>query len=386
MSLARPAALVLLALVAACAAGPDRGAHSAASTPSREGMTATIDRLVSAGRFGGERWRLNLSERFGEEIHAARLTIDGDLLLVEDRGHRIHAITRDTGEHRWFIDLPAATTQTPGGTASALTFVCTDDVCAVTRAHGSRMMGSSAAPYTTEHLAFFPSGRAASIEDTLYVGRLAPFGLQSIDLATGHAGWSYACASPILDSVVLGDGAIAQVISITEDGLLFSMPPRAATESAWSPKENWYRRLAGTRPATPMTLHGDNLLLGSENGFLYNVDARNGGVRWKTGTGRDLHHMEPLVAGDAVYQRADGGVSAYDLASGNPLWSVAGATRVLSRIGDRVYVEMGSEVAVLAAASGSELTRFASEGLMLPCVPGGGVLFASDGTNVFALE
>lgn len=384
MSLVRPAALLLLALAAACAFGPDRDMRVAA--PSREAMTATIDRLVAAGRFGGEVWRLNLAERFGEPVHGVRFTVDGDLLVVEDGNHRIHALTRGAGEHRWFVDLDAATTQTVGGTDSTLSFVCTDDVCAVTRSHGARTMGTQQAPRTTIHLPFFPTGRAVSVGDSLYVGRLAPFSLQAIDQTTGHVGWAYATASPVCDSVVYGDGAIAQVLSLTEDGLLFSLPPRAARASAWSPKENWHRRLPGTRPTTPMTLHGENLLFGTENGFLYNVDARNGTVRWKAGTGRELHGMEPFAAGDGVYQRSDDGVAAYDLASGNALWQCKGATRVITRIADRVYVELDGEVAVLAAATGAKLAAFSPEGLLLPSVPGGGALLASDGTNVFALE
>ena len=54
--------------------------------------------------------------------------------------------------------------------------------------------------------------------------------------------------------------------------------------------------------------------------------------------------------------------------------------------GERVYVDHGSDVAVLDAKSGKELARFAMQGLTLPTIQGGGLLLASDGTNVFALE
>ena len=389
MSLARPAArlpIALTALLAAgCAASAEPRSTSAAS--SREAMTATIDRMVAAGRFGGELWRLNLSERFGGEVHASRLTVDGDLLLVEDADHRMHAIDRNAGAHRWFIDLPGPTTQVAGGTPSSVAFVGVDDACAVTRAHGSRMMGTQQAPQTTEHLRFFPSGRAVAIGDSLYVGRLAPFSLQSIDMLSGHDGWAYPTASPVMDLAVYGDGAIAQILCITEDGLLFSMAPRSASQSAWSPKENWYRRLPGTRPVTPLALGGEHLVFGTENGFLYDVDARNGVVRWKVPTGMDLHAQEATLSADAAYVHSDGGIAAYALASGNELWTHAGATRVITQIGDRVYAEFANgDIAVLAAASGSLLSSFASDGLMLPTVHGGGALLASDGTNVFALQ
>ena len=35
-------------------------------------------------------------------------------------------------------------------------------------------------------------------------------------------------SSPVIDSVVYGDGPIAQILSLTEDGLLFSLPPAPA--------------------------------------------------------------------------------------------------------------------------------------------------------------
>ena len=385
MSLARPAAFVLLLLASACASGPADG--QVGSNRSREAMTATIDTLIASGRFDSELWRLNLSERFGSPVHASRLTVDGDLLLVEDANSTIHAIDRAQGAHRWFIDLGDATTQVVGGTASSVTFVATDDVTAVSRSHGSRLMGTPDAPRTSEHLDFFPSGRAVTVGDSLYIGRLAPMSLQAIDLTAGNAGWSYATSSPVIDSVVYGDGPIAQVLSLTEDGLLFSMPPRSAGESAWAPKENWFRRLAGTRAATPMALLGDHLVFGAANGFLYDVDARNGTVRFKVALDGDFGGQEATLTSDAAYQRVNDGVVAIDLGSGNSLWTLAGAKRVISRVGDRVYAEMANgEIAVVAAATGAELSRFANGGLSMPTVQGGGMVIGCDGTNVFALK
>lgn len=385
MSLARTAAVLVLALSAGCASGPAEGRM--ASGASREAMSATIDALVGGARFTGERWRLNLSERFGESVVARRLTVDGDLLLVEDTADRLHAIDVAHGSHRWFIGLPEQTTQCVGGTPSSVTFVCTDDATTVSRSHGARLMGSAQAPRTSQHLDFFPSGRATAVGSTLYVGRLAPQSIQAIDLTTGHAGWAYATSSPVMDSVVYGDGAIAQVLSITEDGLLVSLPPRAAHGSAWAPAENWHRRLPGTRPATPLALLGDHLVFATHNGFLYDVDARNGGVRWKAPLDGDFHAQEATLTADAAYQRIDGGVAAVELASGNVLWTAPGAVRVITVVGDRVYADLGGDqLAVLSAATGKELARVSTAGLWVPTVQGGGVFLASDGTNVFALE
>src|SRR5688572_25915169 len=97
MSLARPSAVLLLALAGACASAPEDSGSPQKPEASREGMTATIDRWKAEGRLGEELWRINLSERFGTSVHATRVTVDGDLILVEDSEHRIHALDRAAG-------------------------------------------------------------------------------------------------------------------------------------------------------------------------------------------------------------------------------------------------------------------------------------------------
>jgi outer membrane protein assembly factor BamB len=387
MSLSRrAAALVSLSALAACsgARANDEDSMRRAGASSREEVTGTIESLKAAGRFKGEQWRLNLSERFGSAVHARSVAVDGNLLLVQDAQNRMHAIGRTDGVHAWVIDLPGPVTQTIGGTGSAVTFVCTDDLVTVDRRSGSRIDAGSNKP--SVHLGFFPSGRAVAIGNSAYVGRLAPFSLQAVALGGGYHGWSFATKSPILDVVAYGDGAVAQVIGVTEDGILFSLPPRGAHESTWAPEANWVRQLNGARVVTPLVLMGDSLVFGCDNGFLYHVDARVGQVRWKTGCGVNQRGHEATIAGGSVYQHTDGSLMAFDLATGNPLWTIEGAKRVITRVGDRVSVDMGGEVAVVDAKSGKELARFGKQGLTLPTIQGGGQLIASDGANLFALE
>jgi hypothetical protein len=375
--------------LSACAAestGDLSGRPAGSLARDREALTAQIDAIVEAGRLKGELWRMNLAERWGGPVQAKSVAVDGDLLLVQDVQDRIHAIARSEGVHRWPLALPGPLTQSIGGTSSSLAFVATDDLVAVERRSGARLNGTKALPRPLEHLGFFPSGRAVAIGATAYVGKLAPFSLQSLDLAGGQDGWAYATSSPVVDVVAFGDGPTAQVIGATEDGLLFSLPPRGATESAWAPGENWYRRLSGTRIVTPLVLVGDSLVFGSHNGFLIHVDARTGAVRSKAGGGLDLRGHEAMVAGGVAYQRTGAGeLKAFDLASGAELWTTP-ADRAVTRIGDRVYVQSGADVAVLDAKSGKRLAGFSAGGLALPTVQGGGMLLASDGTNLFALE
>src|SRR5262245_15196543 len=217
MSNARPLALLACALgVASCADTPRRGDSAPEATvespSSREALTPAIDSLVADGRFKGELWRMNLSERNSQTTRANRIDVDGDLVFVQDQKNEIHALDRASGVHRWIVQLAGATTQSVGATASTATFVSTDELVGVDRAKGARRQARS-----SQHLDFFPSGRALTIGTTAFVGRLAPMGVQSINLASGAAGWEYNVSSPLVDLVSFGDGALAQLIGVTED-------------------------------------------------------------------------------------------------------------------------------------------------------------------------
>jgi outer membrane protein assembly factor BamB len=388
MSNARLLAVITCAVgVASCAdARHDGGGVPEATvqpTSSREAISPAIDSMIAEGRFKGELWRMNLSERNSQPTRANRLAVEGDLVVVQDEKNEIHAIERSSGVHRWVVQLNGPTTQSLGATASTATFVSTDELVGVDRVKGARRQTRS-----SQHLDFFPSGRALTIGTTAYVGRLAPMGVQSINLATGADGWEYSVASPIVDLVSYGDGAIAQLIGVTEDGLLFALPPRAANDSAWSPPENWFHRIPGTHVVTPLALSGTSLCFGSENGFLYHVDARSGRILWKMPCGSDLRGEEAVIAGGGIYQRSSGSLYAFAADSGKSLWHVDGALRLITRIGDLCYVDMGrQQVSVRRAANGAEVASFSTAGFALvPSIQGGGTFVVSDGENVFALN
>jgi hypothetical protein len=249
MSLPRPASwLSALLLATACASDPSASdaAMSAGHGSAREAITAAIEAIVAGGRFDGELWRLNLSERCQGEVVAVGTCVDGDSILVEDGGRQLHSIDRARGVHRFIVALPGRITQTVGGTSDAISAVCTDDIVAVSRKHGARVM-----PRPSNHLEFFPSGRAVTVGDSAYVGRLAPYSLQALDLSGGRSGWAYPTSGPVIDVLSYGDGTLAQVIGATEDGLVFSLPSRPAVASAWAPPENWHLRLPAARITTP---------------------------------------------------------------------------------------------------------------------------------------
>jgi outer membrane protein assembly factor BamB len=350
---------------------------------SREAVTPAIDSMVADGRFKGELWRMNLSERNSQPTHASRLAVDGDLVIVQDQKNEIHALDRSSGVHRWIVQLAGPTTQSIGGTASTATFVSTDELVGVDRVKGARRQARS-----SQHLDFFPSGRAVTIGTTAFVGRLAPMGVQTINLSSGATGWEYNVSSPLVDLVSFGDGALAQLIGVTEDGLLFALPPRGATDSAWSPPESWFHRVPGTHVVTPLALHGNSLCFGAENGFLYHVDARSGRIVWKMPCGTDMRGNEAVIAGNAIYQYSSGTLYAFAADTGKSLWNAEGALRLITRIGDLCYLDMGNHhVSVRRAANGVEVASFNTTGFdLVPSIQGGGMFIASDGENVFALN
>jgi outer membrane protein assembly factor BamB len=188
--------------------------------------------------------------------------------------------------------------------------------------------------------------------------------------------------------VSVGDGALAQSVGVTEDGLLFALPSRPAVETSWAPSENWYRKLPGTRVVTPLALSGASLCFGTDNGFLYHVDSRSGVIKWKVPCGKELRGHEATIAGNAIFQHSSGTLYAFSTDTGKPLWNVEGARRVITRLGDLVYVDMGdSKVSVRRVQNGAEVATFSTSGLpLVPTIQGGGQFVASDGENVFALN
>jgi outer membrane protein assembly factor BamB len=99
----------------------------------------------------------------------------------------------------------------------------------------------------------------------------------------------------------------------------------------------WYYQTGDKIVASPVVA-GDLVLIGSEDGKLYALDAATGKQRWNDDFGASVS-SPPTVVGNVVYQRVVGDLVALDLAAGKLIWHI-GYVAVTQPVvvGDYVYV------------------------------------------------
>lgn len=349
-----------------------------------ESASMQIDQLLATGRFPkGEAWRLDLNHAARRPCADDSLEVHGDLLVVQDQDMQIRALDLQHGVHRWVVDFGMPLTQQVGASQTGLTMVSGDDLVSVNRETGARLIDQSEV-----HLDFWPSCEAVEAAGSIFVGREAPYGVQSINPKTGRSGWLYSTDSPVIALVAQGEGGGVQVIAMTADGLLFSLAPWRADLAA-SQRANWKIQLRGTRLRSPLAVSANYLYFGAEDQSFYCVDAGGGQVKWKAPCSCMFSDAQPVVAGGDVYCRGDRGLFAFQQQSGQIKWICAEGARLVSRIGNLCYVELPDlMVGVLEAETGKEVARFSIAGLPhVPSVPGGGIFVAGDGAgNLFALR
>ena len=134
---------------------------------------------------------------------------------------------------------------------------------------------------------------------------------------------------------------------------------------------------------------GDTLFVGSEDFFVYALDARNGAVRWKYETGLGIS-SSPAATGDMVYIGSkDGFVYALGTKTGDLKWKtrteVVTSPLVFSE--GVVYVQSSGTMA-LDGATGKMLWRAGLGGSVqgAPVVAEGVIYVAGNSGEVYALE
>jgi len=155
--------------------------------------------------------------------------------------------------------------------------------------------------------------------------------------------------------------------------------------------EAWSFGTGGEVPSSPTVAHG-TVYVGSQDGFVYAVDASDGTEQWSVESG-DQVVLSPAVVEDAVYllTRNDPGrtLSALAPGDGSAQWSVArpNLARVCPAVSDgRIYMGGANVIYAFEASDGTEV--WAQEGYNLsslsPAVADGMVFFGGrtdfDGT------
>jgi outer membrane protein assembly factor BamB len=148
--------------------------------------------------------------------------------------------------------------------------------------------------------------------------------------------WTFATGGRVVSSPVFGDGA---VYFGSDDGFVYAV-------DAGTGRRRWSRRTGGPVASTPAIADG-TLYAGSYDGHFYAVDARSGALRWRFATSGerrfeakglhgllprhqtiadpfDVYLSSPVVAQGRVYfGSGDGNVYALDARSGEPVWTFA---------------------------------------------------------------
>ena len=91
-------------------------------------------------------------------------------------------------------------------------------------------------------------------------------------------------------------------------------PPRSFTGVAFT------FRTGGPIRGTP-TLAGNTLYFGSEDGYVYAIDARTGRERWRLNVGAPIPSTPAIADGRVYFTARDRRLHAVDAATGKPLWS-----------------------------------------------------------------
>ena len=155
----------------------------------------------------------------------------------------------------------------------------------------------------------------------------------------------------------------------------------------------WKFKAGANVASTPAVAEGI-VYVGSDDHYLYALDAQSGALMWKFQTG-DIVQSGPAVSEGTVYVgSADSYLYALDAKNGHLKWKFQRAETIYSSpaIADGV-VYFGSADHYLYAvesASGTERWKFETQGVVFssPAVDGGTVYFGSGGadSNLYALD
>jgi outer membrane protein assembly factor BamB len=244
--------------------------------------------------------------------------------------------------------------------------------------------------------------------------------LHALDIATGEERWSYApelgpvSGPQVSEGRVLVrdvDGNLAAVDAVTgaelwrSDRAGYSSDPTfdgdsvyiAATDGTLDALDAASGTVRWTVPVTtgPLEMRGNafadgRVYVSASDGDLVAVDAATGEIAWRVPTGSPATGNAVVADGLVYIGSYDGGgsLSAFDGATGDLVWNVAEPLWVPA-VSDGVAYAGGEGVLVaLSASTGSELWRFALQGVPVAPAVADGIVYvpAENDQRVYALE
>ncbi|MEN8149638.1 MAG: PQQ-binding-like beta-propeller repeat protein [Planctomycetota bacterium] len=273
-------------------------------------------------------------------------------ILIEGVPGNISALRRSNLGSIWYYDrLPGQLDFAP--TASPLSFLFLSDgvLYEVERRLGNQIRGgiplhfvASASPAATDSTAFVPCLAAGEGRPTIV----------TVNLATGIEGWRVATRSSVTSAAVSGGSSSRPMIYFAEENKgVYAYP--AASAHLGAPDPSWARLTHGRNLHSPV-VHGDLVLVGSDEGDFWALDRVTGVAHWSVMSGCGIVGS-PAASGDHVYFSNHRGFHCYSREEGKHLWSYRQPGRFLVKRDEGIYVFFGRDTVHALDPETGELLR-----------------------------
>jgi outer membrane protein assembly factor BamB len=227
-----------------------------------------------------------------------------------------------------------------------------------------------------------PSGTPATPASTRTVAKIE---VAQAPRVLAGALWRFRAGGPVRETPVVSDGL---VLVGSDDGALHALDARDGSE-------RWRVTTAGRAASSPAVLHG-LAVFESGDGVVHAVRQTTGEEIWRfafDAGSRDPFVPSPVAAGERIVAAGEtGAVVALDPGSGSVMWRFHTGSPLHSSPcadGDSVFVaDAGGRMEAIDAATGAERWRFeaAATALSAPVTSGTEVLVAAADGRAFALD
>ena len=275
----------------------------------------------------------------------------GDLLLVEDSGHRVTALDRATGDLRWLVALRHPLADVPGVAAGHLTLATKQDLVVVSEATGERLYDRqlttalAAAPIAGESLVFEPS---------YFEGTLSAYVLRG-----GALNWRYRIKTGFAgQAVYIANQEEPRVVIPGSDGKLRAIPATGKVPSKllWS--------LDVGIPLGTSVVRSDTLFMTTGRNTLIAVDCISGVSRWTANLG-EKPLGGPVPVGDLLLVGTEENLLALRVSDGQVVWRAGSQELPLAAV---------PGLAICQLASGRIVGRKTADGTLVDVPTGPRVL------------